>query len=279
MEGVGVIHQQKFSSMGNGYTFELESLIFWAVLHASMKYSKVKPSVNNHGVYGDDVIIPARAYTTFKRSLEWLGFSINEKKTHMRGYFRESCGHDYFYGDSVRPFFQKELVSLRTLYSMYNFAIRNNRKSFADFVYLRIVQLSSCPNLYEFEEGTPESDGLPILFGPNGYGDGHLIGTWVPLMTRAARRSGHEAVGFDTYRLVPAQLFPLYKGDWLLPSYSIYLKSLGLDTNDRDSDKFVPSDDTSATDPNRCRGAAVDVNTGIRLFKKCRITTFKQNVY
>lgn len=49
---------EKFSGMGNGYTFELETLIFLAVCHECALRAGVRPKVGrNLLVYGDDIII------------------------------------------------------------------------------------------------------------------------------------------------------------------------------------------------------------------------------
>jgi hypothetical protein len=74
---------EKWSSMGNGYTFELESLLFWALC------SSVDEDVS---VYGDDLIVPTKSFDTIVRVLEAAGFSVNSEKSFADGPFRESCG-------------------------------------------------------------------------------------------------------------------------------------------------------------------------------------------
>jgi hypothetical protein len=85
----------KFSSMGNGSTFAIETLLFAAACYAvgSRRFL----------VYGDDVIIEREYYEPFLRLTGFLGFSINEGKTFTDGPFRESCGGDYFDGVDVTP--------------------------------------------------------------------------------------------------------------------------------------------------------------------------------
>jgi hypothetical protein len=100
---------QKFSSMGNGYTFELESLIFWALSHAACEITGADSS--RVLVYGDDIVVPSDAYTTLVQILEFFGFALNQAKSFNSGVFRESCGKDYYDGIEVRPFFQKEIPS------------------------------------------------------------------------------------------------------------------------------------------------------------------------
>lgn len=120
-----VIRYEKFSSMGNGYTFELETLIFWAIarsvletLGISVHDSSGLPTMR---VYGDDIVVPTAAYQTLVDVLAWCGFATNDKKSFSSGYFRESCGKDYYAGTLVRPFFQKELpCDVQALYRMAN---------------------------------------------------------------------------------------------------------------------------------------------------------------
>jgi hypothetical protein len=90
---------EKWSSMGNGYTFELESLLFWALA------SSVDEDIS---VYGDDLIVPSESYEKVVRVLEVCGFRVNPDKSYVTGYFRESCGEDAFNGDPVTPIYWKE---------------------------------------------------------------------------------------------------------------------------------------------------------------------------
>jgi hypothetical protein len=92
---------EKWSSMGNGYTFELESLLFWALC------SSVDEDIS---VYGDDLIVPTKSYETIVRVLEVCGFSVNTDKSFSRGPFRESCGTDAYDGDTVTPIYWKEFL-------------------------------------------------------------------------------------------------------------------------------------------------------------------------
>lgn len=89
----------KFSSMGNGYTFELETLVFACLIYAATGL-KVGAEFK---VYGDDIIVPTEHAATVLRVLKEFGFSPNERKTFTDGPFRESCGGDFFSGIDVRP--------------------------------------------------------------------------------------------------------------------------------------------------------------------------------
>lgn len=102
------IFYQKWSAMGNGYTFELESLIFFALATCVCKYLGI--SEEDVGVYGDDIIVPVDAFDLMCRVLDYTGFVLNKDKTYSLGCFRESCGADWFNGRNVRPVFQKERI-------------------------------------------------------------------------------------------------------------------------------------------------------------------------
>lgn len=96
---------EKFSSMGNAFTFELETLIFWSLALACCEECQVHPVVS---VYGDDVILPSAAAQTFIEIMNECGLIVNTKKSFLTGPFRESCGKHYFNGVDVTPFYQKD---------------------------------------------------------------------------------------------------------------------------------------------------------------------------
>ena len=79
---------QKTSSMGNGFTFELMTVILLSVARTL--------SIDSF-VYGDDVIIPNDHATDFITIVECLGWRVNNTKTFLNSTLRESCGA--FYSD------------------------------------------------------------------------------------------------------------------------------------------------------------------------------------
>jgi hypothetical protein len=99
---------EKFSSMGNGFTFELESLIFWAIAMSVCEYLKL--DTRDISVYGDDVILPKDAYQLFSDITKIYGFVVNPQKSYSSGDFRESCGSHYFRGVDCKPYYLKEVV-------------------------------------------------------------------------------------------------------------------------------------------------------------------------
>lgn len=98
---------EKFSSMGNGFTFELETLIFASIVHASGGTFHKSKEYRNSLVYGDDIIVPVEISDTVISALRWFGFVPNPRKTFTSGDFRESCGGDFFKGIKVRPYYIK----------------------------------------------------------------------------------------------------------------------------------------------------------------------------
>lgn len=113
---------EKFSSMGNGFTFELETLIFYATALCCAEYLDI--SLHDSGecvsAYGDDVIIPCRCLPLFSTMAEFYGFLINPKKTHHLFQFRESCGAHYHSGIDVKPIYLKDILS--SVQTVYRFA-------------------------------------------------------------------------------------------------------------------------------------------------------------
>ncbi len=102
------VFYQKVSSMGNGFTFELESLIFWALVSAVIYQTGDKET--RVGVYGDDLIFSVDSYGEVERLLRAVGFTPNPKKSFSAGPFRESCGKHYFQGHDVTPFYIRKDV-------------------------------------------------------------------------------------------------------------------------------------------------------------------------
>lgn len=104
--GVAEWHEyQMISSMGNGFTFELESLIFFSICLACGV-----PDYKCY-IYGDDIIIPQADCDKVIPVLETCGFEINIEKSFTQGTFFESCGVYSFEGVDVTPIKIKELLN------------------------------------------------------------------------------------------------------------------------------------------------------------------------
>lgn len=187
------LYQQKFSSMGNGFTFELESLIFYALCLCFTEASDCS-------VYGDDIIVPVSVASDVSAALAELGFTLNGEKSFCDGPFRESCGRDFFGGFDVRPCYVKGALSIKELFRLHNFFVRNCEEDKAD------ILVKYIPKRFR-------------LFGPDGFGDGHLVST-----TAGDRKvkNGYGGYVFRTYTMKPhVRRDPLH-GDYaaLLYMYS-----------------------------------------------------------
>lgn len=111
---------EKFVSMGNGFCFPLETLIFASVCSL---YSKPK----DFSVYGDDIIVRQSVAQQVLQTLWWLGFRHNSGKTFLEGPFRESCGADWFEGREVRPLtLDHPLDTLEELIKFYNLSLQKD---------------------------------------------------------------------------------------------------------------------------------------------------------
>lgn len=93
---------EMFSSMGNGFTFELESLLFYSITRAVAYFGGVRGTIS---VYGDDIIAPAELFDALCSALAFCGFVPNADKSFAEGPFRESCGKHWHGSVDVSPFY------------------------------------------------------------------------------------------------------------------------------------------------------------------------------
>lgn len=222
---------EKFSSMGNGYTFPLESLIFWALACAVCDTTDPQ----RVSVYGDDVIVPSEKYEEVLECFDAAGFWPNEKKSFHKGPFRESCGTDWYEGTNIRPFFAKGLAHGLCLFKLHNFYVRRGLLEFAERV------RSYIPMVLHSMVG-PDDGGCGHLIVPNGdertllegvgvvpywfhilYANYKLLGLAKTPVEKTLKLRSEKAFSgcfFETYALatkVDAQ--PPGKGDMVLPLY------------------------------------------------------------
>lgn len=116
---------QKFVSMGNGFCFPLETLIFSSVCVAA---SVINHQTPDFSVYGDDIIVRKPVFQSVLHLLRNIGFRHNSDKTFFEGPFRESCGADWYLGEDVRPVtLDYELDSLSNLIKFHNLTYRSER--------------------------------------------------------------------------------------------------------------------------------------------------------
>lgn len=86
----------KVSSMGNGFTFELMTLILHCL---GVQHDE------NFSVFGDDILIKRELFQDLTDDLVSVGFVVNKEKSFVDGPFRESCGYNHFIDEGyVRSF-------------------------------------------------------------------------------------------------------------------------------------------------------------------------------
>lgn len=179
----GEVHLlRKVSSMGNGFTFELETLVFYSLCLAVIESFATTESDRQCTVFGDDIIIASELVEPLRTVLSYFGFEMNSKKTYAVGKFRESCGKHYFAGTDVTPFYIRDKVdSVHRLYWAANTVRRYSRLPVwgLDSRYQPVYDmLVSC---------------IPEQFRkykiPDGYGDGGLVVDWDEARPSRSERS------------------------------------------------------------------------------------------
>lgn len=153
----------KFCSMGNGFCFPLETLIFAAVCSAVQAGHPGK----DFSVYGDDIIVRKPFGSIVVNLLKRLGFKTNVRKTFLAGPFRESCGSNWYSGEDVTPFtLDFALDSLSSIFKFLNLSRRNDRTTvFLDD--MRRLVLNRLPDRFQFWrpfKGAPDTGIDPAGF-------------------------------------------------------------------------------------------------------------------
>jgi hypothetical protein len=106
------IRLHMISTMGNGFTFPLQTILFACLIRAAYTVAGITTrdgTQNNYACFGDDLVVRKETFRYVDRLLNLLGFSVNPSKTFFEGPFRESCGSDWFLGQPVRPVSIKRL--------------------------------------------------------------------------------------------------------------------------------------------------------------------------
>jgi len=124
--GLGPFKLDILSSMGNGYTFPMQTTLFAAIILAAYRINGIAAElpfgreVGNLGVNGDDLVFRSDCVNDVLRLLTILGFKVNTSKSFLKGPFRESCGGDYLNGKNVRGVYIKTLDTIESRYSAIN---------------------------------------------------------------------------------------------------------------------------------------------------------------
>lgn len=202
-----VVKLHMVSSMGNAFTFPLQTMLFASIVVACYRALGIKPercdSLDpNYGVFGDDIIVLSEAFELVNRALEAFGFAVNVDKSFNSGHFRESCGGDYWCGNLVRGIYIRHLSTVSDLNSAINRLIRWSARSCVDLdrtigYLLRLL-------------------GRDLLYVP--FAEGDTSGVKVPLEIARDSIRRDRATGAWRFRaLVPvARSYPVpdIKDDW-----------------------------------------------------------------
>lgn len=165
----GVWHDlELFMSQGNGFTFELQTAIFYCLIQAMHINAHGKKTVVS--VYGDDVIVPVHHGKLVVDSLDIFGLKVNTEKSYISGPFKESCGFDTLSGRSVRPIYLKEFEQHETIYYVQ---LCNFIKRVYDYLsFGNHYNLSECR---AWKRSLSHINSDSRLFGPPSLGDNTIV--------------------------------------------------------------------------------------------------------
>lgn len=188
---------EKLSSMGNGATFEIETLIFWGILRAVSELCG--ESDHRTYVYGDDIVIPTGMAELAMTYLTKAGFVVNRDKSSWSGPFRESCGGHYFDGSDVTPFYVREPVDcLDRLFLLHNNVFRwFNRHP-------GICSPTAVRQLLEWIRGFAPIDWQKPRLLSEEVGDGGFIGSFDEVLPTPIGK-GRKYAGWEGWRVETLQ--------------------------------------------------------------------------
>lgn len=117
------IFMNKVAPMGNAYIFPLQTCVYTllciSALHVidnarQVTLKSIRKYSREVRVFGDDIIIPRRAYGCLVGLLTQSGLRVNTSKSFSEGNFREACGVDAYLGVDVTPAYVKTVPSSDT---------------------------------------------------------------------------------------------------------------------------------------------------------------------
>ena len=102
---------KKFASQGNALTFPLQTMVYTIICYGTLlEHFKLEPNSSNLEyvskqvrVFGDDIIVPNFVVEKVVDYLHLFQLKVNLSKSFSTGFFRESCGGDYYKGYCVTP--------------------------------------------------------------------------------------------------------------------------------------------------------------------------------
>ncbi len=105
----------KYASMGSALCFPVEAMVFYTLVQCAMHQldgrrpstSSIREYSRKIDIYGDDIIVPVEYADVVVRYLEQYALKVNVSKSFKEGFFRESCGADYYKGIPVNPVYAR----------------------------------------------------------------------------------------------------------------------------------------------------------------------------
>jgi len=172
----------KVSSMGNGFTFDLMSLLLLAICRVNDKSASV---------YGDDIIVANSVALSVITDLQAGGFVINRNKTLIDSPYRESCGAHFIDGYGYVCSFD-----IRYPLTMCDCVVICNKVAILAHVYPEIfsglcesIRSVTPPSLHgRVCKGIQVSQGRPQQFELDRFIRWFPGGTGIPLSKRVRRR-------------------------------------------------------------------------------------------
>jgi hypothetical protein len=137
----------KFVSMGNGFCFPLQTLLFASFCSAAYKAVGIPEDFR---VYGDDIIVRRSVAALVLEFLRYFGFRHNPDKTFLFGPFRESCGTDWYNGLDIRPVYLDYRLSDSTDAIKFHNATLATDFTYGLFPDVRKELIESCPEQVRF---------------------------------------------------------------------------------------------------------------------------------
>ncbi len=107
----------KYASMGSALCFPVEAMVFYTLVQCAMHQldgrrpssSSILDYSRKIDIYGDDIIVPVEYADVVVRYLESFALKVNVSKSFKKGFFRESCGSDFYKGVAVNPVYARQI--------------------------------------------------------------------------------------------------------------------------------------------------------------------------
>lgn len=135
-----IVKRHIFQTSGNGTTFIFESIVFLAIAVAATEYYQLYTgeSALHPRTFGDDLIVDTKVYETVVDFLSLLGFKVNLDKSFASGFYRESCGSEWYCGlDLSSKYWPRKELLIPSTRKDYERCRSNANKSLVSLIALQ----------------------------------------------------------------------------------------------------------------------------------------------